>query len=465
MTGALYSGGESRELRTDGRTIEVARSGPPGRSLPDVTVDLDRPLPPAPKVSGAALEGTTIAATVAGAPGKLLRASVDGRQVPGRVEPAGDPSRVVLDCGSLAPGSHEVLLLFGEDLRDVAAARASVLAGAPGARAIELPSSPLGGAAVLGGRVLVGGLDGRLRSIDPGGGRIAGEIGFGARILVGPEPVGGLAVVATESGKVVAVDASLGIAWTAETGGPATGGPSFDPATGLCLVPAGRDLVALDGRTGSPRWRVSTGGPIHARPAVLAGMVFFGSWDGRFRAVDLESGAERWSVETDRSPYFAPATSRPAAWRRPDGSPAVLFTFARRAAGSESVLAADGASGRKLWARSDVAAFASPLVTGGTAIIAETDGSIHSVDLEGGGLRWSRKVSGNPWRSSPVEAGGRIAVVTHDGTVEVLDPSGGPPRTAVRLPGAVVLATPAVDGGRLYLPTYDGRLWIVEVDG
>jgi Icc protein len=469
MTGALYADGGFREIRTAGARIEVFRAGPGGSSVPDVVVDLDRPLPPAPTATGRPLPEGGIEVRVRGAGGKLLRALLDGVEVQARFERDGEEVRMGLDSYGLAPGSHDVLLLFGERPDEVLSARASVEVGRTEARAVDIGAGVLGGSASIEGKAVVGGLDGRLRGIDLEGGRVEWTVDLGGRILARPEAAGSRAVAGTEAGQAAGVDPGGREAWRAPLGAAATGAPRFDPGSGLCIVPTGRGAVAIDPRDGSVRWTAPADGPVHGRPAVMGDKVFFGSWDGRLRAVDISTGAERWSFLTDPSPYFAPGHGSPAAWTSPEWRGSVLLTFIPKTAATESILSFDAVDGRKIWGLPGSSGFATPLLAGGRAILTEAGGSVRAVSLADGRPLWSRSIGGGLWRGSPVEAGGpptssrkSCLLFTLDGTLHEMDPADGSGRPLLRLPRAVVLSTPEVVGNRIVLPTYDGKVWILS---
>ena len=57
-------------------------------------------------------------------------------------------------------------------------------------------------------------------------------------------------------------------------------------------------VVALDLKTGAPRWSYQTKGWIAGMPTVAEGKVFFGSQDHKVYAVDASTGKFVWSFET-----------------------------------------------------------------------------------------------------------------------------------------------------------------------
>lgn len=58
---------------------------------------------------------------------------------------------------------------------------------------------------------------------------------------------------------------------------------------------------------GTLLWKFKTAKQFEASPAVAGGMVYFGSNDGIFHAVDLKDGVEKWKIETGRNLESSPA--------------------------------------------------------------------------------------------------------------------------------------------------------------
>ena len=71
-------------------------------------------------------------------------------------------------------------------------------------------------------------------------------------------------------------------------------------------------LFAVDIQSGQDKWKVQTGGDIFSdghSPAISDGVVYFGSPDGRLYAFDSRSGAEKWSFRR-AAPLAAPRQPR-----------------------------------------------------------------------------------------------------------------------------------------------------------
>ncbi len=57
-------------------------------------------------------------------------------------------------------------------------------------------------------------------------------------------------------------------------------------------------LYAIDIKTGEEKWKFETGAEVWSSPAVVDGVVYFGSDDNHLYAVDIKTGEEKWKFET-----------------------------------------------------------------------------------------------------------------------------------------------------------------------
>ena len=76
-------------------------------------------------------------------------------------------------------------------------------------------------------------------------------------------------------------------------------GPEHDFAGPTTLTPS---------TVGSLRqaWFFPTGDAVTATPTVVGGVAYFGSWDTKFYAVDVATGALRWSYQLDSQTAVTP---------------------------------------------------------------------------------------------------------------------------------------------------------------
>ena len=174
----------------------------------------------------------------------------------------------------------------------------------------------LGGAvrstpAVTANRIYVGAGDGTLYALDRATGRIAWRFAAGDPVTASPAVAHGLVVAATHGGRFFAVDAGTGRLRWSRHAGPALPFNTYPAGAwdlwassptvaGRTVVLGGADgrIYALDLLTGAVRWTANTGGRVRASAAIEGGTVVVGSWDGRVYALDLATGAEKWVHRT-----------------------------------------------------------------------------------------------------------------------------------------------------------------------
>lgn len=164
-------------------------------------------------------------------------------------------------------------------------------------------------------------------------------------------------------------------------------------------------LYALDLKTGALRWSVKTGA-VKAAVACRSGAVYVGNGDGGFHCLDARTGTPRWK-------YDVPAEVTSGANFVGD---AILFGCADE----------------------------------------------HLYCLGGDGkLRWKFKVAGGPVLGSPASGGGHTFVSGCDSTLHVLDVGRGSAVRGVDLEGQTA-STPAVVGDELYLGTMTNQVLAVN---
>jgi outer membrane protein assembly factor BamB len=201
--------------------------------------------------------------------------------------------------------------------------------------------------AVVGGEVVVHGMDGAVRVLDRRTGRLRFGVRIGSPIESSPVVRGRVDYFGAWNGNVYALDLrTRRFRWVHRDGYKITSSASLagrtlyigDYGGRLLALAPGSGLVrwvgGVDGRIyGTPAvsggrvfvpssdggsltafttggrfaWRVHTGSYVYSSPAVWAGRVFFGSYDGRLYCVAAWSGRIGWSVQTGGPVSGAPA--------------------------------------------------------------------------------------------------------------------------------------------------------------
>jgi outer membrane protein assembly factor BamB len=131
---------------------------------------------------------------------------------------------------------------------------------------------------------------------------------------------------------------------------------------------------AADGRE---LWKRRTGGPVPSTPAVAGDIVYVGSYDGKFYALDAKTGETRWKFST----------------------------------GGERRFEAKGLHGQQPKNQTIADAFdvflSSPVVGGGSVYFGSGDGHVYSLDAASGALNWKFR-TGDVVHASPAYADGVV---------------------------------------------------------
>jgi outer membrane protein assembly factor BamB len=232
--------------------------------------------------------------------------------------------------------------------------------------------------------------------------------------------------------------------------------------SGVVDAPPPRGLAGV-------RFRFHADGPIRSTPAFANGVVFFGSDDGHFYAVDARSGALRWSFAAG-----APVASSPAIV---DG--VVYFT-----AFDGSLFALDAARGTARWKRSfgrDLGTMnywdfytSSPIPLGDALYVGSGDGHLYAIERTSGRTRWAFD-AGARIRGTPAVSVDNVVVGTMAGHVVAVDRRSGARRWDFATDGAgydyarkhndttAVVTPPAIRDGLVLAGGRDGQLYAIDL--
>ncbi len=222
-------------------------------------------------------------------------------------------------------------------------------------------------------------------------------------------------------------------------------------------------VYAFEAATGAERWRVETNGRVRGSPAADDGGVFVGSADGVLYAIDLETGGVEWRFETEG----ASNSSEEFGFDRKtiQSSPVLAAGVALFGSRDGKFYAVDLSSGEQRWRydHSTPWVISSAAIHDDLAVVGTSDGLyIHALNIETGEEVW-RYETGDRVFSSPAVSGGAAYVGVHDGRLLALDASSGEYLWALHFDGAV-MSSPVVDGGRIYVGSDDGALHSIRLE-
>ncbi len=206
---------------------------------------------------------------------------------------------------------------------------------------------------------------------------------------------------------------------------------------------AGQNITSPEGTL---KWTFNTGGPIHSSPAVVDGVVYFGSQDGNIYAVDGETGEQLWVFKTGS---FV------------DSSTAVVDGVVYCGSNDCNLYALDAKTGKKLWSFPvKYAVRSSPAVADGVVYFGCYDYNVYAVDAATGSEIWHGYTEGLI-SASPAVARGIVLVGSNDNLFYSFNAKTGSARLQydTKFP---VYSSPAVKDGVAYFT--DGWGFFIAID-
>lgn len=245
--------------------------------------------------------------------------------------------------------------------------------------------------------------------------------------------------------------AGLQVLWSLTTGNSITGGPAI--VDGIVYVASTDGKVyARKVTTGAAVWTSPMVGPIRSVPAVVNGLVYVTSSDGKVYALKTTTGAIQWTATTG-----GPNIS----------SPAVVSGLVYVSSMDGSLYAFNAASGARQWEMDNfVTSRASPTVDEGRVVTGFDNGELMGVNATSGQPLWTTDLGGAV-RTGPTIVGGVVYTGTDDGRVYAVDAATGAIRWSSPtsgVDGTVVRSSPVVVNGLVYVVTGEtvpmvGRVW------
>ncbi|HEU5382726.1 MAG TPA: PQQ-binding-like beta-propeller repeat protein [Ktedonobacteraceae bacterium] len=235
-------------------------------------------------------------------------------------------------------------------------------------------------------------------------------------------------------------------AWATPTNGPIY---YSSPAVVNGVVYIGsRDgkLYALDALTGQKKWATGTGGAIDSSPAVVNGVVYIGSRDGKLYALDALTGQKKWMVFTSIISYSSPAIAN-----------GVIYIGSHNG----KLYAIDIASKKSKWtAPIGGLIISSPAVANGVVYVASNNGKFYALDTANGNQKWVVS-TGNQIISSPAVANGIVYIASLDRKLYAFDAKSGIPKWVISTRDAIE-SSPIVADGLVYIASLDRKLYAFD---
>ncbi len=239
---------------------------------------------------------------------------------------------------------------------------------------------------------------------------------------------------------------------------------------------ADHNFYALDLSTGSVNWRFKTESRVQGSAAVSNDSVFFESYDSTFYCLDAASGKLKWKFKTEGERRFAAKHlhgAEPAAETMPDpfdlflSSPVVAGGIVYFGSGDNNIYALDSGTGSLKWKfKTGDVVHSSPALVNGTLFVGSWDSYFYALDAATGNEKWRFKTGEDPdthnqqgIQSSAAVADGIVYFGCRDSNFYAINAASGKKMWTFSNKGSWVIASPAVSDGKVYFATSDTGLF------
>ncbi len=318
------------------------------------------------------------------------------------------------------------------------------------------------------GRVYVGAADRRIHCLDARSGALVWSRELGDWVRSRPLVIGRRVFVATLDGRMTALDEAGNTVWTR----PLAEHPIFSDLTGdvrgLLVASSDLQLHSLDPANGTTQWRhsllesaeidgrrvladtIAGGADYQSSPTVANGLVFIGGPDHFVRAVEAATGRERWRFETSAQVSAAPIVAEGRVYFGQQG-------------GDKTFYAIDTTTGRPVWQRALGWTWAGAGFSGGNLFVGTVEGGIHCVRARDGQILWTHETNGGVY-PNPATDDKNVYTGSWDGHVLAIDQHTGSVRWAFHLGGSPDSAAPVLYDGKVFVQALGRNLHALETE-
>lgn len=271
---------------------------------------------------------------------------------------------------------------------------------------------------------------------------------------VGIDDQGSVAVIGTRSGKLIALDARTGAPrWAVELASSSLT-PALISGDKVIVITNSGTIFGLDINSGATVWQYATQVPNTsvrgmAKPLALdARTVLIGGADGRIHALDTMTGAPVWN----RRVGLAMGSGEIDQLRDVDGTPTVVDHYLYAASYSGQLTGFDMTTGRTMFV-SELSSTKKLATLADAVIGSSTDGDVVAFNRLTGEKLWENHDLKYRGLTNPVTIGTYIAVGDADGVVHILNNQG---QIVSRVNTKGALTNLTVINHRLYAQSADG---------
>lgn len=314
--------------------------------------------------------------------------------------------------------------------------------------------------AVAGSTVFAAGRDGTVIRFDEG--RPAWKINAERKLTAGVGATARLAVVVSEKGEVIALDAASGaVKWVSPVNAEVLAPPGVGDNVVVVRTSDNR-LIGLDAADGKRKWLYQRSNPplalrTFSGVVMESGIALAGFPGGKLVGVNLGNGGALFELGV-ASPRGATELERVA---DVSGPPVVLRQEVCAVAFQGRIGCFDGSNGNTLWSRELSSAVGLDRDTRQVYVTDDKD-AVHALDAATGASIWKQDKFGRRGLSRPVAFGGFVAVSDREGYVHLLRQEDGAMAARARPDSSPVLALRTYGRG-VVVQTQSGGIYVLAV--
>ncbi|MEP7085038.1 MAG: outer membrane protein assembly factor BamB, partial [Betaproteobacteria bacterium] len=300
--------------------------------------------------------------------------------------------------------------------------------------------------------------DGSLSSFDAASGKQNWRINTGSKLSAGAGAEGGVVVVGTAKGDVLAFDTAGKPLWKSRVSSEVLGPPRISDKTVVVWSGDG-NVFGLAAADGSRRWVQQRAMPAlsvrnQAGGVIARGGVFLGVAGGKLLAFDLDKGLLGWEA-TVAQPKGATELERIADIT---SLPAISGTAVCAAAFQGRVACFEPNRGTFVWSR-DIPSKDGLLLDNRYLYITDDKGAIHALDRDTGASVWKQDKLVTRSPSGPQLIGDYLAVIDFEGYAHLLDRNDGSLVGRIATDGSAPTAQPISLNEGIVVQTRRGNLF------
>jgi outer membrane protein assembly factor BamB len=244
--------------------------------------------------------------------------------------------------------------------------------------------------------------------------------------------------------------------WRFKTGGKVRSSPAVLSGI-VCFGSEDGCLYGVNANKGQLLWKFKTAGEVSSSPAVEDDTVYFLGGDGAFYALDLKTGQQKWKYQAGQDLPFEAVKGDPRTWDYFLSSPVLVDDGVFFGSGDGNLYALNRKTGKLMWKfRTDGRVRASPAADGGVLYVGSFDRQFYAIESQTGNLKWRVQVGG-PIQSSPAVGDGLVYFGARDGYLHAVDAQTGQEAWKADHQGSWVVTSPAIAQGMVFAGSSDGE--------